>query len=558
MIRTFELSLSSRLAVAFFILTAILFSSAGAAQADGRAAMNARGQDRVHGGERVRETQAPWAVVLLKDGKFYCGGSLVAPEVFDDEFVKWVRGRKDPRWVITAAHCLYDNVPGSPPLTMNRLKVRTATLDRTGSHLSEDIELKAVIEHPHYNKTTLENDIALLLLESPKKDRETSLRGSIGLPRENELGWINEPYLQLYALGWGATEATKAGSEKLLQVRIPRFDDDLCRKNYKKIGADVLDGMICAGYARGEFDSCQGDSGGSLVFRPYSGGKQIHHKQLLDQAVLAGVVSWGEGCALKSFPGIYSSITYYQRWLEKSVIACERKHKEGCTQRSTGTGRPSNVVALDPTRRFVPMISGEVQLYPEGCQQNGECKLGQPIRFQQSVNVAWESDAWPGSGQQSGTTDGASIPGWAQPFIGEPFEQSYLKAAILHDHYCYKENNVRPWRDVHRMFYDALIASGVNRVKARIMYLAVRTFGPRWTWPNNIPFELCGAGCIKQSRNVTAQQVDHKWIKPRYDHAQADATINAFKAVAEQNLSLEEFEKIADKKRADLGIENAE
>lgn len=49
-------------------------------------------------------------------------------------------------------------------------------------------------------------------------------------------------------------------------------------------------------HSLGGIDSCQGDSGGPLFT---SDG---------DSAVLHGIVSWGEGCALASFPGIFKRI----------------------------------------------------------------------------------------------------------------------------------------------------------------------------------------------------------------------------------------------------------
>jgi secreted trypsin-like serine protease len=540
--------------VALFALAGL--TCTGAALADGARAIDSRGPERIINGEVVTEAHGPWAAAILKDGGFYCGGSLVAPIVVGSTVKKWERGQANPRWVVTAAHCLYDNVDPRGPLTADRLTVRTGTLNRENDKW--ELKVIGIIEHPDYNRITLENDIALLLLEEPSIPLEATQRASIGLPDDAELSWINAPYLQLYAMGWGATEISVSGSSRLMQVRVPRVAYDHCRANYRAVGSDLADGMICAGYAGGEFDSCQGDSGGPLVYRPHYGGFDVHPMELLQKARLVGVVSWGIGCARRGFPGIYSSITYFQSWMEQAVVLCEKNHKRDCTRRARGSTPRTEFTAFDATRSFVPMISGQVRLYPAGCKQNRNCRLAEPIRFQQTRDVAWESDAWPGpSGPQSGTTDGASIPGWAQPFVGGPWDESYLKAAILHDHYCYKENNVRSWQDTHRMFYDAMIASGVPAAKANIMYFAVRTFGPRWAYPNKIPFEYCGKGCIKQARTVTAAVADHQWIGPRYDHLDVGKTLKEIEAAVNSNpnLTIEELGRMADDRRTALQIE---
>lgn len=76
------------------------------------------------------------------------------------------------------------------------------------------------------------------------------------------------------------------------------------------------------------------------------------------------------------------------------------------------------------------------------------------------------------------TTDGASIPQVAWSFIGGPFDGPYRDAAIVHDYYCIHRN--KPWRAVHRMFYEASIVAGTDPVKAKVMYAAVYFAGPRW------------------------------------------------------------------------------
>jgi hypothetical protein len=74
--------------------------------------------------------------------------------------------------------------------------------------------------------------------------------------------------------------------------------------------------------------------------------------------------------------------------------------------------------------------------------------------------------------------DGASIPRVLWSLIGGPFEGKYRDASVVHDIAC--EERRRPWRDVHRMFYNASRLAGVEETRARVMYGAVFHFGPRW------------------------------------------------------------------------------
>jgi hypothetical protein len=53
----------------------------------------------------------------------------------------------------------------------------------------------------------------------------------------------------------------------------------------------------------------QGDSGSSLHCRSDDNGKQV----------LAGVVSWGRGCAVAGEPGIYTDVAFHRKWLLKII-----------------------------------------------------------------------------------------------------------------------------------------------------------------------------------------------------------------------------------------------
>ena len=77
--------------------------------------------------------------------------------------------------------------------------------------------------------------------------------------------------------------------------------------------------------------------------------------------------------------------------------------------------------------------------------------------------------------------DGASIPQVLWSFVGSPFTGDYVYASIVHDVAC--DARTRPWRDVHYMFYQACLAGGTTSLRAKLMYLAVRNFGPRWPDP---------------------------------------------------------------------------
>ena len=77
--------------------------------------------------------------------------------------------------------------------------------------------------------------------------------------------------------------------------------------------------------------------------------------------------------------------------------------------------------------------------------------------------------------------DGASIPRALWGVIGHPYLPNHVRPAALHD-WMVRQPVTHPLSSTqaHDLFYHALRAEGVHPVRARLMWLAVRWFGPRF------------------------------------------------------------------------------
>lgn len=187
-------------------------------------------------------------------------------------------------------------------------------------------------------------------------------------------------------------------------------------------------------------------------------------------------------------------------------------------------------------------FDGELAFMPDACMAKRECILKNALTFTDHAARVWRAE--PGS-----VTDGASIPDWAQGVIGGPWDESYLKAAVLHDYYC--GSMTATWRDTHRMFYEALIEQGVSEYKAKLMYYAVYLEGPKWMDVLKV------MDCEKKPDGSCAREtlmVVDRIVRPdRYNSeemhqnmAEADAYMKA-----NPDVTLPELEEMARRKRPD-------
>lgn len=236
------------------------------------AAAPATGSPHIIGGAPAVPGEYPFMVSLqglaLGDSDFdrhVCGGTVISPS-----------------WILTAAHCVQGNSPARLAVLAGSTTLATAPSPRASN-------IRAIHVHPAFNSgNTLEHDLALIHLSAPLADVQP-----VALRLRPDASYL-KPGRDFTVIGWGDTgiDDDVIYPTELQAVRTPFVPFTQCQQAYA--GELARGKVICAG--REGIDSCQGDSGGPLLLRLREGWTQF------------GIVSWGEGCALAGYPGVYARI----------------------------------------------------------------------------------------------------------------------------------------------------------------------------------------------------------------------------------------------------------
>ncbi|XP_014219940.1 mucin-2 [Copidosoma floridanum] len=239
---------------------------------------------RIVGGKGATFGEWPWQVLVREATwlglftKNKCGGVLIT-----DKFV------------ITAAHC--------QPGFLASLVAVFGEFDISGeleSRRSLTRNVRRVIVNRAYDPATFENDLALLELETPVLFDLHIV--PICMPNDNT-DYVNR---MATVTGWGRLKYNGGVPSVLQEVKVPIMENSVCQEMFQTAGHSklILDSFMCAGYANGQKDSCEGDSGGPLTLQREDG-----------RWMLVGTVSHGIKCAAPYLPGVYMRTTYFKPWL---------------------------------------------------------------------------------------------------------------------------------------------------------------------------------------------------------------------------------------------------
>jgi secreted trypsin-like serine protease len=291
-----------------YILVSRLLLLAGLIGGLGGQALGETDTKMITGGTEAPEGKYPWQVRLyssMDDQIGFCGGSII-----------------DDKWILTAAHCLLDT---------DAVVVGYGNNDRTKT---TKIESEKIIVHPGYIAGE-KADVALVKLKEPIPDAKA--KAIVYAEQDKDLlpdgasvtvtGWGAIWDFQAFQNAVDVMAGRRTVSErkllndeelqaprKLHEVDIQVIEPTECKSVYQSLNVPAFsigETEICATGLTGGKDSCFGDSGGPLVA---AADNERGYAQV-------GIVSWGPQCGNPLYPGVYTRVSSFSKWIKDNMSA---------------------------------------------------------------------------------------------------------------------------------------------------------------------------------------------------------------------------------------------
>ncbi len=237
---------------------------------------------RVLGGVDAKPGRHDYMVSLTDaDNRHLCGGTLILPDI-----------------VLTAAHC--------DPFVK---KAQIGRFDNSNKNEKfETISIRKSLQHKDFDPRLLRNDFMIVWLERPSSYGPIS-----AIQSNNDHSAITSP---LTIIGWGIVDKdSRSYRGPLQEAQLTYLSNERCSQSSGFVDGQfatyeglITDSMMCA--TDPISDACSGDSGSPLFMKGENQKEDIQ----------VGIASWGFGCGLEEFPGVFARLSDQIEWIKE--VAC--------------------------------------------------------------------------------------------------------------------------------------------------------------------------------------------------------------------------------------------
>ncbi|XP_007230949.1 complement factor D isoform X1 [Astyanax mexicanus] len=224
--------------------------------------------DCITGGKEAKAHSRPYMASLQLGGKHQCGGFLISSQ-----------------WLMSAAHCFQDDTGFKVVLGAHSVSQPEDT--------KQTFDIAAYYPHPDFSTENYDNDIVLVKLNQPVT--ETAAVKPVKFQQAG--GTDPATNAEVDTAGWGANSWGQR-LDQLQELTITMLPRHRCNS----YGVAFTDNMFCS--AKPRMDTCDGDSGGPLLYN----------------GIAVGITSnGGRSCGSTRKPGLYTIISHYSDWITSTM-----------------------------------------------------------------------------------------------------------------------------------------------------------------------------------------------------------------------------------------------